>query len=81
MIRRGFATALSIALAAGVLATKAAAPAAAALSVHADNSWQVNGVVYAVVRSGNTIYLGGEFTRVSACNPDTSCPTKSLDVS
>ena len=81
MIRRTLATALTFALAAGVVATIAAAPAAATLSVHADDTWQVNGVVFAVVRSGNTIYLGGEFTRVSACNPETSCPTKSLAVS
>jgi hypothetical protein len=81
VLRRTLATVLTLAISAGMLATIAAAPAAAALSVHADDTWQVNGVVYAVVQSGNTIYLGGSFTRVSACSPDLSCPTKTLGVS
>ena len=42
----------------------AAAPAEAALSSTPDPTWQANATVYAIVRSGGTIYLGGAFTQV-----------------
>jgi len=29
-----------------------------------DNTWMTNGIVYSVIRSGNYIYVGGQFTRV-----------------
>jgi hypothetical protein len=53
--------------------------AAAALSATADRTWMTNGNVYAVVRAGDRIYIGGRFTQVSACAPTASCPTKTVD--
>jgi hypothetical protein len=38
--------------------------AQAALSSVADNDWVTNGPVYAMARSGNTIYLGGNFSQI-----------------
>ena len=55
-------------LRAGVAATLSlcALPAAAsaALSSVADNDWVTNGPVYALARSGSTLYLGGSFSEV-----------------
>ena len=56
-----------------------ALPAGAALNATADKTWMTNGNVYAVVQAGNRIYVGGRFTRVSACAPTASCPTKTVD--
>jgi outer membrane protein assembly factor BamB len=42
----------------------AAVPAQAALASKPQPTWQANGTVYAIVRSGGTIYLGGAFTQV-----------------
>ena len=42
----------------------ATGPAQAALSAKPQSTWQANGTVYAIVRSGGTIYLGGAFTQV-----------------
>ena len=39
-------------------------PAQAALSSKPQPTWQANATVYAIVRSGGTIYLGGAFTQV-----------------
>jgi hypothetical protein len=38
-----------------------------------------DGNVYAVVRAGDRIYIGGRFTRVSACAPTTSCPSETVN--
>jgi hypothetical protein len=48
-------------------------PAAAALSNTPDSTWMTNGPVRAVIRDGNTIYIGGDFTRVTACPTPSSC--------
>jgi hypothetical protein len=73
--RVGLALALA---AAGVMIN--AAPAGAALSGTPDKTWMTNGIVYSEVESGNTIYIGGQFTRVSGCPPEVSCPSKTIDV-
>ena len=51
---------------AAVLAGISAGPAFAPISSEPDGhlSWVTNGTVETIVRSGNTIYLGGAFTRV-----------------
>jgi hypothetical protein len=69
-IRGKRAVVLAIAVAAALLA--GANPALATLSDLPDSTWMANGPVHAVIREGNTIYIGGEFTRVSAC-PQQSC--------
>jgi len=61
-LARSARTLLAILVAAGVALTFA--PSAFALSTTADSTWQTNGRVYAMVRVGNTIYIGGKFTRV-----------------
>ena len=61
-LARSARTLLAILVAAGVTLTFA--PAAFALSTTPDSTWQTNGKVYAMVRVGNTIYIGGKFTRV-----------------
>jgi hypothetical protein len=53
--------------------------AGAALSATADKTWMTDGNVYAVIQSGNRIYIGGRFSGVSACAPTVSCPTKTVD--
>jgi nitrite reductase/ring-hydroxylating ferredoxin subunit len=59
--RRSRATAVALALVAFVAG---AVPVQAALSTKAQPTWQANATVYAIVRSGGTIYLGGAFTQV-----------------
>src|SRR5437870_1840279 len=55
--------ALVLALA-GVLAGIAAAPAWAPSFSRPDKTWVANGQVNAIVRSGDTIYIGGSFSQV-----------------
>jgi hypothetical protein len=50
-----------------------AEPAAAALSNSPDSTWMTNGPVRSVVRSGDVIYIGGDFTKVTACPTSGSC--------
>jgi hypothetical protein len=47
--------------------------ASATLSVTPDPTWMTNGIVYAIVRSGDRIYIGGRFTSVRSCPPGQSC--------
>ena len=58
-MRRWFLTVL-LAFAVVVIA----APSAFALSDHPDRTWRTNGPVRAMTRIGDTIYLGGQFTRL-----------------
>ncbi len=56
-----------------------AGSASATFNAVPDNTWQANDKVYAVVKSGNTVYIAGEFTYVSQCAGSASCPTKTVE--
>lgn len=58
---RRFRTVLSMLVVVGIVA---AAQPAYALTVTPDDTWQAKGRVYALARSGDTIFLGGKFTRL-----------------
>lgn len=63
MLRRGMVrTAMTLALAGGL--TALAVRPALALSSAPDQTWRTNGKVYALARWGNTLFVGGRFTRV-----------------
>jgi hypothetical protein len=47
--------------------------ASATLSVTPDPTWMTNGIVYAIARAGDRIYIGGRFTAVRSCPPGQSC--------
>lgn len=50
------------------------APAAsAAVSNTPDPTWMTNGIVYAIIRAGDRIYIGGRFNAVRSCPPGQSC--------
>jgi large repetitive protein len=51
-----------IATATSLLVTLPAGPALA-LTEHPDETWGLHGKVYALAQSGNTLYVGGKFTR------------------
>ena len=70
---------LSLSLTAGALAATQA-PAQAALSPIPDKTWMTNGNVYSEVEWDNVVYIGGEFTRVSKCPPESSCPKQTVQV-
>jgi Domain of unknown function (DUF5122) beta-propeller len=57
----------------GAVLAAGASPASAALSDTPDSTWMTNGPVRAVIQSGNTIYIGGEFTKVTACPKGEAC--------
>jgi hypothetical protein len=38
-----------------------------------DSTWMTNGSVRTVIRSGNRIFIGGQFTQVRPCAPGISC--------
>lgn len=78
MRRHILSTTLCALLTMAVLAG-AAPPATATLSPTADRTWMTDGNVYAVVRAGDRIYIGGRFSHVSACPPTLSCPTNTVD--
>jgi uncharacterized repeat protein (TIGR01451 family) len=60
MRRRAAATGISLLVLATMLV--AAPPAGAVLPITPDDTWGADGRVLAVLRSGGTLYLGGEFT-------------------
>jgi hypothetical protein len=46
-----------------------------------DPTWMTNGTVYAIVRSGDHVYIGGQFTRVRSTPPGVKGPTvKSIGI-
>jgi hypothetical protein len=47
--------------------------ASATFSNTPDPTWMTNGTVYSVVRSGDTVYLGGKFSQVRACPSGQTC--------
>ena len=57
----------------GAMLVLAVSPASAALSTTPDSTWMTNGPVHAVIQVGNTIYIGGEFTKVTACGKGETC--------
>lgn len=59
---------LSGLMAIGVVATTVS-PATAALPNTPDATWMTNGAVWAIIRSGDYIYVGGQFTRVRELPP------------
>ncbi len=48
-------------------------PAAAEFTIQPDATWVTNGFIRAMIRSGDTIYIGGKFTSVRPCAPGTTC--------
>jgi hypothetical protein len=65
-------TSLVAAIVIGLLVS--AAPVASATPSNTpDPTWMTNGIVYAIVRSGDRIYIGGRFTAVRSCPPGQTC--------
>lgn len=77
MITRVKRLGLALAVAASALLV-AAPPASAAFSDLPDQTWMTNGTVYAVVQSGNTIYVGGKFRALRRCPTGVSCPNGTI---
>ena len=50
------------------------------MSPISDKTWMTNGNVYSEVEWDNVVYIGGEFTRVSKCPPESSCPKQTVQV-
>ena len=63
----------------GAVLVAGASPASAALSDTPDSTWMTNGPVHSVIQSGNTIYIGGEFTKVTACVKGETCDSYRVD--
>lgn len=71
---------LSLALGLGLVAALTS-PARAAFQETPDPTWMTNGTVFAVVRSGGYVYIGGQFTSVRSTPPGTAGPTvKSIGI-
>ena len=66
-------TNLAVIAAIAISSTAAGITAASASTINdlPDDTWMTNGIVYAIVRHGNYVYVGGKFTRVRAYNPAT----------
>src|SRR6476659_7485059 len=54
---------LALVVLAAVGAIAATASPAFALSATADTTWMTNGKVFALARSGNTLYVGGKYSQ------------------
>jgi hypothetical protein len=68
--------ALVVLAAAGAIA--ATASPAFALSATADTTWMTNGKVFALAKSGNTLYVGGKFSQQVSPDGATKIKVKSL---
>jgi hypothetical protein len=77
MITRIKRLGLAFAVAASALLV-AAPPASAAFSNLPDQTWMTNGIVYSVVQSGNTVYVGGKFRALRRCPTGVSCPNGTI---
>lgn len=71
-VRDRFRVALIAAVVAAMIGS-VAPTASAALDTVPDPTWMTNGIVYAIVRSGDRIYIGGRFTSVRSCPPGQAC--------
>ena len=69
-MRRFLAAALGVTLLVGLFPSTASA----ALSATPDLTWGTNGKVNAILRVGNTIYLGGDFTALQDTVTDVTVP-------
>jgi hypothetical protein len=69
---------LALVVMAAVGAIAATASPAFALSATADTTWMTNGKVFALVQSGNTLYVGGKFAQLVSPDGATKIKLKSL---
>ena len=70
---------LGLAFAVAASALLVAAPSASAtFSNLPDQTWMTNGIVYSVVQSGNTVYVGGKFRALRRCPTGVSCPNGTI---
>src|SRR6478735_8950999 len=69
---------LALVVLAAVGALAATTSPAFALSATADTTWMTNGKVFALARSGNTLYVGGKYTRQLSPDGLTKIKVKSL---
>ena len=69
---------LALVVLAAVGAIAATASPAFALSATADTTWMTNGKVFALARSGNTLYVGGKYSQQVSPDGATKIKVKSL---